>query len=68
MWKLIALYFVSDTTELLSGWRILAVPVLASPSKKSAIGMVSFRGVGLRVSSEVCACFEGRWPLTKGRF
>lgn len=34
MWKLIALYFFSDTTELLSGWGILAIIVLASPSKK----------------------------------
>lgn len=34
MWKLIALYFISDTTELLSGWEILAILVLASPSKK----------------------------------
>lgn len=30
--------------------------------------MVNVRGTGLRVSSEVCACFEGRWPLTGRHF
>lgn len=34
MWKLIALYFISDTTELLYGWGILTILVLASPSKQ----------------------------------
>lgn len=63
MWKLIALYFFSDTTELLSGWGILAIIVLASSSKKRCRNMLGIRGIGLRVSSKVYACFEGRWPL-----